>query len=247
MAQQPRKIPTVDISSFFAQDVSDAERLTSAKSFVETLHNFGFAKVIGHGLSADEVSEALGWVQKLFGLPYDEKMKAPHPSGPMPHRGYSGIGQEKVYSQEDIDTHAMNKQVDVNQQLRKVSDYKASSPFRVTLTDLEQHLNVFQESYEIGSESDPVQTNIWLPGETLPGFRQYETSLYERLCILSKKLLDIIAIGLGWTAASDDWLALENLISDRHCQLRLLHYPAVSKALLQQQLLARLPAHRDWG
>lgn len=140
MAQQPREISTVDISPFFAQDGSEAERLTSAKLFVEALYHFGFSKVIGHGLCTDEVSEALGWVQKLFTLPYDEKMKAPHPPGPMPHRGYSGIGQEKVYSQEDIDTHATSKQVDVNQQLRKVSDYKASLLFSIALTDLEQHL-----------------------------------------------------------------------------------------------------------
>lgn len=92
-----------------------------------------------------------------------------------------------------------------------------------------------------------MQTNIWLPEETLPGFRKYETSLYSRLASISKKLLEIIAIGLGWNVGSEDWLALADLISDRHCQLRLLHYPAVSKALLEQQLLARLPAHRDWG
>lgn len=92
-----------------------------------------------------------------------------------------------------------------------------------------------------------MQTNIWLPEETLPGFRKYETSLYSRLASISKTLLDIIAIGFGLDAGSVDSLALADLISDRHCQLRLLHYPAVSKAMLQQQLLARLPAHRDWG
>lgn len=136
-----RKIPTLDISPFFTQDAPDDERFRSAKLFVEALHDFGFAKVTGHGLSTDEVAEALDWVQKLFGLPYDEKMKAPHPPGPMPHRGYSGIGKEKVYSQEDIDTHAASDQVDVNQQLRKISDYKVSLQSSNPLTDLPQHLN----------------------------------------------------------------------------------------------------------
>lgn len=133
--KQPREIPTVDISPFFTQDAWDDERLKSAKLFVDALHDFGFAKVTGHGLSTDEVSEALGWVQTLFGLPYDEKMKAPHPPGPMPHRGYSGIGKEKVYSQEDIDTHTANDQADVNQQLRKVSDYKVSIPSNIANQD----------------------------------------------------------------------------------------------------------------
>lgn len=134
-SKRPRKIPTVDISPYFTQNASDDHCLKSAKLFVDALHNFGFAKVTGHELNTDEVSEALGWVQKLFDLPYDEKMKAPHPSGPMPHRGYSGIGKEKVYSQEDIDTHAANDQADVNQQLRKVSDYKVSIPSSIAITD----------------------------------------------------------------------------------------------------------------
>lgn len=121
-----RGIPTVDVSPFFSQDPKtlNTERLASAKLLVETLHSFGFAKVTGHGLGDHEISEALGWVQKLFDLPYGEKMKAPHPPGPMPHRGYSGLGKEKVYSQEDVETHARNGKVDLSQELRKISDFK---------------------------------------------------------------------------------------------------------------------------
>ncbi|ROW00466.1 hypothetical protein VPNG_07907 [Cytospora leucostoma] len=224
---EARSIPTIDLSPFFSQHptISDTQRLTSAKSLVEALHSFGFAKVTGHGLGTHEISEALGWVQKLFDLPYNEKMKAPHPPGPMPHRGYSGIGEEKVYSQEDIDAHARDGKGDISQELRKISDFK--------------------ESYEIGSETDPVQQNIWLPEDVLPGFRRTETLLYERLAGISKTLLEVIGIGLGLDNEAN--AALDKLMSDRHCQLRLLHYPAVSKIQLQKQLLARLPPHRDWG
>ena len=104
-----------------------------------------------------------------------------------------------------------------------------------------------QESYEIGSENDPVQQNIWLPEDVLPGFRNYETLLYRRLAGISKTLLGIISAGLGLGDGGNAALALGELMSDRHCQLRLLHYPAVSKLQLQKQLLARLPPHRDWG
>lgn len=119
-------IPTVDVSPFFSQHTttSDTQRLTSAKLLVEALHSFGFAKVTGHGLGTHEVSEALGWVQKLFDLPYDEKMKAPHPPSPMPHRGYSGIGEEKVYSREDVETHVRHGKADISQELRKISGFK---------------------------------------------------------------------------------------------------------------------------
>lgn len=102
-----------------------------------------------------------------------------------------------------------------------------------------------QESYEIGSEQDPVQQNIWLPDDVLPDFRSYMTSLYERLSGVSKVLLDAVGVGLG--LEGDEYAALTGLVSDRHCQLRLLHYPPIGKAKLQNELVARLPAHTDWG
>ena|ERR1700712_910103 len=106
-------------------------------------------------------------------------------------------------------------------------------------------LTRWQESYEIGSENDPVQQNIWLPEDVLPQFSTYETALYERLAGVSKVVLDAIGVGLGLDV--DATAALKELILDRHCQLRLLHYPAISKDKLENELLARLPAHNDWG
>jgi isopenicillin N synthase-like dioxygenase len=102
-----------------------------------------------------------------------------------------------------------------------------------------------QESYEIGSEHDPVQQNIWPPEDILPGFKSYETVLYDRLSDVSRVILDAIGIGLG--LEGNENTALEELISYQHCQLRLLHYPAISKERLQSEILARLPAHTDWG
>ena len=71
------------------------------------------------------------------------------------------------------------------------------------------------------------------------------TKLYERLSSVSKLVLDAIGVGLGLEGEERD--ALTQLLSDRHCQLRLLHYPPCSKEQLQNKLLARLPAHTDWG
>lgn len=123
-----RDIEIIDLSVFTADSGASSsdleeERLQAAKALVVALHNLGFVKVIGHGLSPDEVREAMDWTRKLFSLPYDDKMKAPHPSGPMPHRGYSGTGKEKVYSKEDVGL-LQNGNGDVNEGLRKISDYK---------------------------------------------------------------------------------------------------------------------------
>ena len=72
-------------------------------------------------------------------------MLAPHPPGGKHHRGYSGIGREKV-SQNVFDRDAI-------QDLRKTPDVK--------------------ESFESGNVKDEFQPNIWLPEDKLPGFRRF--------------------------------------------------------------------------
>ncbi|KAI0435635.1 oxidoreductase-like protein [Xylaria telfairii] len=174
-------------------------RLQADHILVKALHDFGFAQVTGHGINQQEIDEALALTEVLFDLPYADKMRAPHPPGPIPRREYSGIGREKFYSQADVDAH--DDEVDIGQSLRKILDSK--------------------ESYEIGSELDP------------------------RLCGVGKMILHAIGIGLGL-----DGVALTSfmeLVSDRYCQLRLLHHPAISKEKLGSDLLGRLPAHEDWG
>ncbi|KAI0538530.1 oxidoreductase-like protein [Xylaria digitata] len=218
-------IATIDLSSFTddsKQSHSDSDQVQAGRALVAALHTQGFAQVTGHGLSRVEIDKALNWTKMLFDLPYEDKMKAPHPPGPIPHRGYSGIGKEKVYSQDDF---TVNGGEPDGKSHRKISDFK--------------------ESYEIGSECDPVQQNIWPPEDVLPNFRPYMTNLYLKLCAVSKIVLRAIAIGLSLDSTAS--AALMDLVSDHHCQLRLLHYPAISKEKLENEMIARLPAHHDWG
>lgn len=120
-----RSIETVNLSPFRPNDghiLPKAERLKAGNALVEALHSFGFAKVIGHGLGKQEIDEALSWTKRLFDLPIEEKMKAPHPAGSMPHRGYSGVGKEKLYSHADVAAHGSGR--DFGEELRKISDFK---------------------------------------------------------------------------------------------------------------------------
>ncbi|KAH6838487.1 hypothetical protein B0I37DRAFT_239610 [Chaetomium sp. MPI-CAGE-AT-0009] len=213
-------IPTVDLTAFTSPAAhSDAGRLAAGQAFVKVLHRYGFAKVTGHGFTTDEINQAFQWNQRLFDLPYVDKMKAPHPPGPFPHRGYSGIDHYAPADATSTSTSPDGKPT------HKISDLK--------------------ESYEVGSVNDDQQPNIWLPDDTLPGFRAYATSLYERLADVGSVLLTAISVGLALTPQEHD--ALQNLASDHHSQLRLLQYPSVSKARLQHDMLARMPAHNDWG
>jgi len=100
-----------------------------------------------------------------------------------------------------------------------------------------------QESYEIGSEHNHDQPNVWLPDEVLPGFRSYMTSFYWEMDSVANMLLRAIAIGIGM----DDEDFFTRLHSGNNNQLRLLHYPPVPAANLKNGSIARMPAHSDWG
>lgn len=118
-------IPTVNLSSFTSPTGTDAERLGAAQALVAVLHRLGFAKLTGHGLAKGEMDDAFAWAKRLFDLPLEDKMKAPHPPTPMPHRGYSAVGKEKVYSMEDLKSQIAAGRPD--QELRKVGDFKVGN------------------------------------------------------------------------------------------------------------------------
>ena len=124
--KQPQAIATVDLSPFFTGEQSATntaqQRLAAGHALVEACHDLGFVTVKGHGLSKQEIGDAFAWTKRLFDLPVEEKMKAPNPPGNMPHRGYSGIGKEKIYSPDDLGRHT--GKANVGQQLRKISDFK---------------------------------------------------------------------------------------------------------------------------
>ena len=136
MAEQ-NAIPIVDLSSFASEGNSES-RLESARALYNACHKFGFVQILGHGVEPEVLREAFDWSKKLYGLSHDEKMKAPHPDGPMPHRGssnltavicqqlsfqgYSHLGLEKVYSKaESIGRDAIETDGD---SLRQIKDSK---------------------------------------------------------------------------------------------------------------------------
>lgn len=100
-----------------------------------------------------------------------------------------------------------------------------------------------QESYEIGSESNDSQPNIWLPEHVLPGFREFTTKFYWECWTVAQDILRALAIGLN-LPDEDYFLRFHD---GHNNQLRLLHYPPVPAAALESESSARMPAHTDWG
>ncbi|SRR6266536_6685930 len=99
-----------------------------------------------------------------------------------------------------------------------------------------------QESYEIGSEQNPDQPNVWLPEHILPGYREFMNNFYWSLYSVSQTILKALALGIGLEESH-----LLNYHSGLNNQLRLLHYPAIPAKQVESGKVARMPAHSDWS
>ena len=83
-AQTP--IPIIDLSAFGAE-CNTKSRSESARALYKACHDLGFVQIVGHGVEPELLQGAFDWSKRLFSLSHDDKMKAPHPDGPVPHRG----------------------------------------------------------------------------------------------------------------------------------------------------------------
>lgn len=109
---------------------------------------------------------------RFFALPQADKDLAPHPPEGWYHRGYSGVGREKVVQ--------MVYDKDSIAELRKAPDFK--------------------ESFELGREDDTHTPNIWIPDEILPGFREFMVSYYSTCYETTLNLLRAIELGMDLEA-----------------------------------------------
>ncbi|KAL9081098.1 MAG: hypothetical protein Q9157_000303 [Trypethelium eluteriae] len=213
-------VPTVDLSSF-TTDSHFAARKAAAQELARCCRPHGCVGIIGHGVPHELLVEAFEVAETLFDLPMEDKMKAPHPQARIPHRGYSAPGREKAFSRDDILTNS-----------------EAMARAKRRIRDI-------HETYECGDESNSVQTNIWLPEDVLPGFRDFSMKLFWRLHHCSRSILETLMMSLDLT--EEECHYLRKLHPGYSEQLRYAHYPSVSTESLDREELNRLPAHTDWS
>lgn len=72
-------IPVVDFGAWPTGSRDDRKRL--AGELAGACRRVGFVYVVHHGVPDDLLAEAFAWSQKLFDLPREKKMLAPHPPG----------------------------------------------------------------------------------------------------------------------------------------------------------------------
>jgi len=101
-------------------NASIEEKKAVAAKLIDACRSVGFVYITNHSVPSATLKDAFGWSKKLFDLPKEKKMLAPHPPGFAVHRGYSRPGLEKVSnSMGDEDDKE-----DLVKNLRNVSDVK---------------------------------------------------------------------------------------------------------------------------
>lgn len=215
-ADVPLSLPLIDLAGFTSSTHED--RLKTARQLVAACQEVGFVYIINHGVPQMDLEEAFAVSEKFYNLPQEDKIKAPHPPGWAVHRGYSWPGLEKVseaISGTDDD--------DTVEKLRAVQDFK--------------------ESYEVGSENNMDQPNVWPPHDVLPEWRPTMQKFYWTCFEAAKTILRALALGIG--LGEEELLKLH---SGDYNQLRLLNYPPVpAKALEAGGSFERMPQHTDWS
>ena len=113
-------VPTLDLSPFIHSGTDLEQRQKTARELAEYCHRNGCIGITGHGVSVELLERAFDMSKRLFDLSLEDKMKAPHPEGMTPHRGYSGFGREQGGAKGALDTNKRG----LKEEVLRSADYK---------------------------------------------------------------------------------------------------------------------------
>lgn len=141
-------------------------------------------------------------------------MLAKHPPESTPNRGYSFVGQESVGN---------------------ISGFEKGKAQGKFVRDI-------KESIDIGSKTDDLVDNIWVPEDKLPGWRKFMEDFYDSCFKVELEILAALAHALG--ISDKDLQLLHNKAEN---EFRLLHYPAIPASELADGTATRIAEHTDFG
>ncbi|PKY08990.1 putative leucoanthocyanidin dioxygenase [Aspergillus campestris IBT 28561] len=212
-------LQTIDISDYLHSN-DPVSRKAKADELVKAIHGQGACGIVGHNIHIDTWREALQRSKEFFDLPLEEKRKVDHPHGTVPHRGYTGVGRERIYSKDELEAMADDPGVRTD----KALDWK--------------------EHYDIGSDQEPIHHNRWVDEKALPGFRAFMTDFLQKLEQLHRAVLDALLLGLEVEPSEADYF--RSLHAGPQSGFRLLHYPSLLESTIDRQATTWCPPHTDF-
>ncbi|MCJ1477336.1 hypothetical protein MMC13_006007 [Lambiella insularis] len=153
-SQATRTVPIVDLSAFTSgNDLAERQRV--AKDLAQKCSVNGCLGIKGHQIPDADLVEAFDSTARLFALPMEDKMKAPHPNAPTAHRGYSAPGRERGYMPKDTESNDEKHQ----EALKKTPDLKVRDRAKTTVINCSLAERC-QESFEIGDDANAAEQNL---------------------------------------------------------------------------------------
>lgn len=116
-------VPIVNFGPIVSNS-DEGSRKKAIQDFADAIKINGCVGIRDYGTSPQFIKDVFGMTKRLFDLPHDEKMKAPHPKGGSPHRGYSPIGQEQSGASGATRTEDEERKAELN----RLKDYKVQWP-----------------------------------------------------------------------------------------------------------------------
>ena len=183
------------------------------------LQRWGFFSLVNYGMPPGDIDRLFDLSHQFFALSHAEKMSAPHPAAPNPHRGYSFVGQEF--------TSGLSRQREVEaRQGRRLVDLK--------------------ETFDWGSTNDKLYPSVWPDESQVPGFRATLEDHYVQARALHMSILRALAECLECDTAT--FLAAHQDGATHGSEARLAHYPAVEvESLSTERGTSRICEHTDSG
>ncbi|KAL8897653.1 MAG: hypothetical protein Q9207_007103 [Kuettlingeria erythrocarpa] len=208
-------LSSLDLSLFLTGN--NDTRKTFAADLRSELTQHGFVKIVGHGLSGQDIKEVFQWNKRFFQLKLNDKADIAHPGGSDPQRGWSAVGKENAAS------------------LYRTGFLGAK--MANTLKDSREH-------FDQGSAKDPSYPNKWPNEALLPGFRQFMESWYEKMEQVATELMEALEYAFHLPRGSFlDKMTHEKNASEA----RLLHYPAIDMQEINKGGVSRIWPHFDLG
>ncbi|KAL9020094.1 MAG: hypothetical protein Q9180_008657, partial [Flavoplaca navasiana] len=187
----------------------------------------GFVKIVGHGLSDEDINQVFAWNKIFFQLDYEDKAVIAHPGGSDPQRGWSAVGKENAAS------------------LYRTGFLKARMASALKDSRMEYCDNVVeQEHFDQGSTKDLKYPNRWPHEHVLPGFREFMESWYDKMEAVAGHLMAALEQAFGLPPGA----LLDRMTHEKNAsEARLLHYPAIDMAEIKQGAVSRIWPHFDLG
>ncbi|SMR47161.1 unnamed protein product [Zymoseptoria tritici ST99CH_1A5] len=150
-------------------DGNDEQRKRFAMDLVEDYRRTGFAVLINHGITDEEIVQLFELSKAFFALPEGVKNSIAHVAGPDPQRGWSRVGAENA--------------------ARLFAKEFGSGALSKNASDCREH-------FDMGAPNDAKFPNRWLDPGYIANFRPVMEEHFERFAEVTIKVLEALELGL---------------------------------------------------